>query len=172
MASRFTTMCGVLLGMGMLQTSYKQITNELQTNYKRTDQPVRERVTASSLIIHVIRNIFTIFMHLDLDLRSYALVYTSSFIVLAVRGRSVPATKWQATQCPRDNMAGGEMPRDETAGDELYPRRNGRRRNGGYERRCTLWTKGPFLSGSKSFTTDHRCYGQRSPGGGAHAKTK
>ena len=45
--------------------------------------------------------------------------YTSSFVVLVIRRQSVPATKWRATKCPRDKMAG----------DEVSPWRNGWRRS-------------------------------------------
>ena len=45
------------------------------------------------------------------------------FVILVVRRRSVPATKWRATKCPREEMAG----------DEVSLRRKGRRRNGGDE---------------------------------------
>ena len=50
---------------------------------------------------------------------SVVFVCTSSFVVLVVHRRSIPATKWLATKGPRY----------ETAGDELYPRQNRRRRS-------------------------------------------
>ena len=78
---------------------------------------------------------------------SIVYVYTSSFVVLVVRGRSALGAKWRRPSVPAAKWRAAKCPRDETAGDEVYPRRNGRRRNsgdetaainGGEERGCTL----------------------------------
>ena len=84
---------------------------------------------------------------------SVVFVYTSSLVILIVRRRSVPATKWRARKCPRDKMAGDKVslrrngwrqtvpvtkrlamncPRDEMQAMKR------RRRNRGNERACTL----------------------------------
>ena len=52
--------------------------------------------------------------------------------------RSVPATRWLATKCPRaTKWLETKCPSDEMASDEASPRRNGLRRNGGDKMRCT-----------------------------------
>ena len=61
---------------------------------------------------------FEIFVCIDYVHKLSSLNSSVVFVILVVRRRSVPATKWRATKCPRDEMAG----------DELYPRRNGWRR--------------------------------------------
>ena len=72
------------------------------------------------------------------------------------RRRSVPATKWQATKCPRDEMVG----------DKVYPRRNGgdemTRRNGSDEMPCSAQTGHPtyikpkYGCGQHTYTTPVR----------------
>ena len=70
----------------------------------------------------------------------------SSFFILDDRRQTVPATKRMATKWPRDEMAG----------DEVSPRRNARRRNGGNETAATKTRrrKGMYPISNSSSTTN------------------